>query len=172
MWLLWFRKKKPSWLKKKGLTREFQSHSLSHAVRVLYLFNCLIGFYPRAWKTSREAAALDVFTARGSWEDINLLFSFFLFGCKSQQYHAEGFTPLPALFLSAPRCMSSAAFPFGDETSSHFSHSAPGAVFPLLYFEHDFDLRSLCFLILKKKLKKDYVVFFIQGTRLAVGYLA
>lgn len=63
-----------------------------------------LNFVPEP-KSSRETA-LDVFTARGSWEDINLFFFLSLsFGCKRQHYHAEGFPLLPALFSPAPRCL-------------------------------------------------------------------
>lgn len=148
MWLLWFRKEKAELAKKKILTREFLSHSPSHAVRVFYLFNSVIECCPRAWK-QQNAAALDVFTARGSWDVINLFFPpFFLLAAKEQHYHAEGFPLLPALFSPAPRCMSS-ALPFGDEPSSHVSHPAPGGVFPLIHIERSFDVKLLCFLILK-----------------------
>lgn len=73
---------------------------------------------------------------------------FFLLAAKEQHYHAEGFPLLPALFSPAPRCMSS-ALPFGDEPSSHVSHPAPGGVFPLIHIERSFDVKLLCFLILK-----------------------
>lgn len=126
------RKEKAELAKKNILTREFLSHSPSHAVRVFYplfFLNCH-WILSQGLKISRGAAALDMFTAHNKLRGHISIFSFTLsFWLHEAALPCRGIPLLPAPLSPAPRCMSS-ALPFGDETCSHFSHPAPAGVFP------------------------------------------
>lgn len=113
-----------------------------------FALNCALGF------SCREAAALDVFTTRGSGEGHKSIFAFLAsegaaLPCRGIPPAAG--SPLPLLPAACPPLC-----PFADETSSRFSHPAPGGggVSPLIYLEQGFDLRLLYF-VKKKRKKKE-----------------
>lgn len=153
--LVWKRK---SWISKKKCPHAwiFVPLTLPRRPCVLPFLIVSLNFVTEP-ETSREAAALDVFTAWGSLRGHKSIFFYSSFWLLKASIPCRGIPLLPAVFSPAPRCMSS-ALPFGDETSSHFSHPSPGGLFPWYTWNNGFDLKLLSFLSLKN-IDLDCVLF-------------